>query len=379
MAKVKQRKLRVYLFGDNTGVGYYRIYSPAHWLKKLGLCEIKTSDWRWTEESDQIKFPSTAELEEIGYWADVIVFQRHDMPQHMAHFMGMAEHFNIPIILDTDDNIEAVRPYNPGYNSYYPGAPATEFGKLAPRIANAISVTTKDLYDWHAKDNKHRYILPNSIDVEWRSKWKKATHPKGQIHFGWIGSAAHYENLLMIKDAVIDILKKYPNTYFHCMEMYGISVWNPDSLPPEINKRIIRHPWATLREWPAFIAGLGLDIALAPAVDNLFNRAKSNLRYLECSFYKAAVIASPTECYLCIKDGVTGLYAQEREDWFEQIEKLVLDPKLRKSIAENAYKDVIENYNMKKNAHLWLECYQDVIDKFGSTHGGKMFVSPKYQ
>lgn len=376
MAKRKD-KLKVYFFHDNTGVGYYRGYCPALWLKKLGLCDVKTSDWRWTEENDQIRFPSTAELEEIGYWADLIVFQRHDMPQHMAHFMGMAEHFNIPLILDTDDNIEAVRPYNPGYGSYHPGAPATEFGKLAPRLANAITVTTDDLYRWHAKDNENRYILPNSIDVEWRSKFKKAKHPKGEIHFGWIGSSAHYENLLMIKDAVLKILEKYPNTYFHFMDMYGTSIWNPEEISPEINNRIIKHPWATLRDWPAFIAGLGLDIGLAPAVDNLFNRAKSNLRYLEYSFYKTAVVASPTECYSCIKDGVTGLHAMESEDWFEAIERLILDPKLRKSIGEAAHKDVIENYNMKKNIHLWAECYEDVVRKYRDEYGPRKFTKPE--
>lgn len=378
MVKKKEHKLRVYYFFDNSGVGYYRGYCPALWLKKLGLCEVRTSEWRWTEESDQIRFPTISELEDIGYWADLIVFQRHDIPQYMAHFMGMAEHFNIPIILDTDDNIEAVRPYNPGYNSYNPGSAATEFGKLAPRLANAVSMTTKDLYDWHAKDNANRYILPNSCDLEWRLKSKKAVHPKDEIHFGWVGSAAHLENLRLIQGPVVEILKKYPKAYFHCMEMYSESLWDPKEIPKEVNDRIIRHPWTTLRDWPAFIAGLGLDIGLAPAVDNLFNRAKSNLRYLEYAVYKTAVIASPTECYSCIEDGVTGLHARESEDWFEAIDRLIQNPKFRKKLGDAAYKDVVKNYDMKKNVHLWLECYEDVVKKFGQTHGPKRFINPKY-
>lgn len=372
------RKLRVYFFGDNTGVGWYRIHSPAKWIKKLGLAEVRTSEWRWTLESEKITFPSIEELEDIGFWADLIVFQRHDTPQHMANFMGLAEHFNIPIILDTDDNIEAVRPYNPGYAGYHPGSEATEFGRRSPRIVDAVTVTTKELFAWHEKDNKNRYILPNSLDCTWRGKFKKGKHPKGEVHFGCLVSAGHYENLIIVRDAVIDILKKYPHAYFHTMEMYGTSVWDPKNYSDDINRRIVRHHWATLKDWPKFIADLGLDFALAPAVDNLFNRAKSNLRYLEYSFYNIATIASPTACYACVKDGETGLFAKETEDWFDAMERLIENPKLLTTIQKNAHEDVVAHYNMEKNAHLWVECYEDVVAQFKKTKGSKHFKSAKY-
>jgi len=375
--KTKERKLRIYAFGDNTGVGWYRIHSPMREVKRQKLADIRTSDFRWTLESEKIKFPSPDELLEIGYWADVILFQRHDTPQHMANILGMAEHFNIPVILDTDDNVEAVRPYNPGYRGYHPNSPATEFGKLAPKITAAITMTTDDLYRWHEKDNPHRCILPNSLDIRWRKKFKKTKHPKGEIHFGWLGSAAHYENLLLIRQAVVDILEKYPNATFHCMEMYGTSVWNPEDYPDSINNRIVRHPWQTLREWPKFIAELGLDFALAPAVDNYFNRAKSNLRYLEYSMAKTATIASPTECYSCIVDGKTGLHAKEEEDWFEAMDRLVQNPKLRKELAENAHKDLLKNYDMAKNAHMWVDFCQKTVDRWKKEHGPKKFFRLK--
>ena len=42
-----------------------------------------------------------------------------DLLQTIATFCGLGELFNIPVVLDTDDNIEGVRPYNPGYRGAF--------------------------------------------------------------------------------------------------------------------------------------------------------------------------------------------------------------------------------------------------------------------
>lgn len=377
MSKILRKKLKIYLWGDNSGVGWYRIHCPAKWIKKLDLAEVRTSDFRWTEEKDKIHFPSIEELNDVAHWADIIVFQRHDMLQHIATFCAIGEHFNMPVVLETDDNIDAVRPYNPGYRGYHPGSEALLWGNLVTKKVNAITVTTQNLHDVHQEDCPDNvYILPNSLDMPWREKTKKKVHDDGKIHMAWLGSAAHYENLKMIEEPVIEILKKHKNVVFHTMAMYGESVW-ADKKMKGIKSRIKRHKWTKLKEWPAFIASLGLDIGLAPARDNKFNRAKSNLRYLEYSVNKTATVASPTECYSCIKDGKTGLHASEPHEWFEAMDKLITDEKLRKTIGKNAYNDLKTNYNMEKNAKMWVNAYQKIVDKFKKEKGNKRFFYTK--
>ena len=366
-----KRKLRVYAWGDNTGVGHYRIHSPAKWIKKLGLADVRTSDFRWTEENDKVLFPSMDELNDIGNWADIIVFQRNDMIQHIATFVGMAEHFNIPVVLETDDNIDAVRPYNPGYRGYHPGSEALTWGNLVSKKVNAITVTTQNLFDVHQKDKPGSvYILPNSLDMKWRTKTPKKKYKGNKIHMGWLGSAAHYENLKIIEEPVIEIMRKHKNVVFHMMKMYGESVW-PDSKTKGIVSRIKRHDWVTLKKWPAFVASVGLDIGLAPAADNKFNRAKSNLRYLEYSVNKTAVIGSPTACYADIK----GINAKEPHEWYDAMDKLILDKKLRGELAEESHKDLVENFSMEKNAHMWVDAYKDILKKFKAEHGEKKYFS----
>jgi len=84
-----KRKLRIYMHGDNTGVSHYRVNSPAKWIKKLDLADVKTTEWRWGEENEKFRFPTHEELCDIGHWADILVFLRSDVLENIATFCGM--------------------------------------------------------------------------------------------------------------------------------------------------------------------------------------------------------------------------------------------------------------------------------------------------
>lgn len=361
-------KLKIYAYLDNTGVGLYRIYSPLSWLKKLDLAEVKTSDFRWGEEGEQLQFPSLDELHTAGLWADIIVFERHDMPKEIATFCGLGEHFNIPVVLDTDDNVRAVRPYNPGYRGYHPNSEATLWSYKVMEKVNAVTVSTDNLKEVHKDEHKHIYVLPNSMDFQIRDNLPAEPH-EGKIHIGWLGSAAHYENLKIIEQAVVDILKKYPQVVFHSMAMYSQSVWK--DLPAELRDRFKLINWSVLKEWPKNLAKLGLDIGLAPLADNLFNRAKSNLRWMEYAMNKTAVVVSPVEAYKNVKHEKTGLVAKEKNEWFNAMDRLVQDAELRRKLGESAYREVKEKYNIEKNCSMWLGAYKDIVKRYIKQKGAK--------
>jgi glycosyltransferase involved in cell wall biosynthesis len=364
-----KEKLNIYGFSDNSGVGFYRIQSPLRMAKELGLANIKTSDWRWGLEDNKILFPTMDELLEIGKWADVIFFQRHDQAKYISSFLGLAEHFNIPVIMDTDDNIEAVRPYNPGYRGYHPKSEALIYGKKMDELVFAMTCSTKNLVQWHKNKNKCPYIyeLPNSLNLSLRD-FKSEKEKNGKINIGWIVSGGHYENYKIIEQPVIDILEKYPQVVFHCMAMYGKEIWGKN-VPDKIKKRIKRVDWVPFKNWPKHLASLNLDIGLAPLKDNLFNRAKSNLRWMEYSANETASIVSPVEAYRNVKNGVTGLKCQESSEWFDAMERLILDKKLRQKIGKEAKKEVVAKYNMRKNARLWVDTIEKVVKQYRKTNG----------
>lgn len=360
------KKLNIYGYGGNEGVGWYRIHSPLRMLKKLDLAEIKTSEYRWSE--GDVKFPTIDELADIGEWADIILFQRHDLGNYIAVFGALSEMFNIPFLLDTDDNVRFVRPWNPGYRGYNPQGEAQIWNRKVFEKVHGVIVSTDELKRFHAQDHKYITVCPNSLDMSLRDNLPIGQHP-GEIRIGFLGSAAHTENLKPILPAVYQILREYPQTVFYLQSMYG-NFWKV--IPEDVKSRVREAEWKNMKEWGGYIAGLGLDIGLAPLADNMFNRAKSNLRWIEYSINKTAVIVSPVEAYKNVIHSETGMIAKEPEEWYENLKILVENETLRKQIGENAYKSVKENYNLEKNCILWLKVFEETIKRYKRQKGKKL-------
>ena len=370
--KTEDGKLNIYFhISENSGVGYYRQYLPAITLRDKGIANAMISDFKWGEGNHTE--PSPAELFDVFCWADVIVVGRRDQKEFYAQWGGIREFYNVPIIMDTDDNVQFVRPTNPGYQGYHPFSEAKEWNKYGVgKTFDAITVTTQDLKDFYKPLNPKIYILPNSLDIKEWDKHEKKKFDDGFIRIGFIGSAAHTEGVNIIKSPILKILEKYPNTKFLITHVYAhlFKDW-----PEEIKKRIEFIPWISLQGWQKGMKDLGIDIGLAPLTDNMFNRAKSNLRWIEYGAAKIAPIVSPVKPYLCAKNGIDALFAKEKDEWFSTIESLVVNSELRYNISENAYKRISEEFDIEKNVFLWEKTYREIHDKFHEYFGAKKRMS----
>jgi len=366
---MKKQKLKIYFYvAENSGVGYYRQYLPAWVLRESGVAETRINDFRWGK-GDHVE-PTEKAFFEICNWADLIVVGRMDKPEYYAKWGGAKEFFNMPIILDTDDNVQHVRPSNPGYQGYHPGSEHLIWNKQAmEKIFDAISVTTDHLKEFYNRYHPRIYVLPNNLDIP---KWEKSPLRKikknDKLRLGFICSGSHAEGFGIIQKSVYNILKKYKNVEFYHPEMYYRLF---DGAPKEVKKQIKKLPWIYLKKWPKELRKLGLDIALMPLKDNNFNRGKSNLRYIESSMTGAASIASPVEPYRTINDGVDGILASEENEWFKAIESLILNPDERERLASNAQKRVVKEFNIWDNIGIWNNVYQEIHKKFHDFYGSK--------
>lgn len=368
-------KLNIYFHvSENSGVGYYRQYLPALKLRDHKLANVLISDFRWGK-GEHVE-PNMESLMEFMKWADIVVVGRKDMAQFYSLWGTIKEFFNMPIVLDTDDNVRFVRPNNPGYMGYAPNSDSLQWNSYAiSKIFSAVTVSTENLKEFHKKENPRISVLPNNIDLK---DWDSHEKPKhDNIRLAFVGSAAHTEGMNIIKKPVVDILKKYPNTELLITGIYR-KIFADMKEAASVMDRIKDVPWIELEEWPKKSKELGVDIGLAPLADNNFNRAKSNLRWLEYAAQKAAPIVSPVEPYLCVKDTVDALVAKEPEDWFDAMEKLVTNAELRYNIATNAYERVKQEFDIDKNIELWLKTYKDIHDSYHSFFGKKkQFITSK--
>ncbi len=110
------------------------------------------------------------------------------------------------------------------------------------------------------------------------------------------------------------------------------------------------------------------DIGLAPLLDEPFNRAKSELHWLEYSLAGAATIATAFDGpgpYDVIRDGEDGLLARTPTDWTRRLRRLASSATLRSELAGKARERVLAEYTVASRAQEWADAYH-----WAATHGG---------
>ncbi len=103
------------------------------------------------------------------------------------------------------------------------------------------------------------------------------------------------------------------------------------------------------------------DVALLPLNDTLFNRCKSDLKFIECAAHGVVALASPTVYAGSVRDGVTGLLFHSPADFLEKLRGLVVDPRMRTAIAGRAYEYVRDHRLLAQHFRKRLSWYESLL------------------
>lgn len=369
------KKLNIFSFvAWQNGVGWYRMDEPFRVLQEQELVDLHSNphncirpvkdNWMSAKETD------TAEtfiqrlgnnVEKAAAGADAAVMQRYDSHAFFSLMMGMKQVFKFPIIAEVDDYPHDIPSFNPGKQSYMEkpmDAPdaindASMWARKSNGWYDAYIVSTPFLKKYY-ENYSPTYICPNSIDLRKRKFGEHEKHK--EIRIGFPGSGGHQENLMMIEPVVEEILSKYPETVFYYYD------GTRTRLAEKFGKRIRKMHWVNIDKYPEYLWSQHLDIVIAPLVDRMFNRAKSNLRLLESwSSGKYPIVASRVGEYAAtIKDGVNGFLASSKEEWVDKISRLIESAKLRKTLGLAGYDTVKKDFNLEKNARIWYNAISDI-------------------
>jgi glycosyltransferase involved in cell wall biosynthesis len=114
-------------------------------------------------------------------------------------------------------------------------------------------------------------------------------------------------------------------------------------------------------EVPALLARC--DIGLLPLADNPFNHCKSPTKMFEYMAMKVAVLGTPVgEVEQIIRDGESGMLAQDVPGYMRRMGTLILDADLRRSITERAYAEVLKGYHLGPMGDRLVELLTQVRD-----------------
>ena len=366
--------LKIFFSITHSGCSWWRGRQPARMITKQGLAEVEVFSVYDTARDD---------LEGILNWADVIVAQSPAGIQAVALTLRYQEMGKV-VIADYDDLVFACSPFNPGYKTL-----GTKEVKIKQKDGSEIWLWKDQDRGFSIKDNHHRYraqidlmglidgitltneylkekflenmppgsdeksfVIPNSIDFDLFKPFPKRESKK--IRIGWVASSSHFNEIWMVQNIIEKVFKKYGD------EVIFVELGDVGDLKKIFKDRMEFHSFIDLSIYPLKFASLNLDIGICPLMDDEFNSYKSQLKWSEYAALRIPSVVSDTLPYSCVEEGITGLKAKTEQEFFEKICVLVDNEKLRREIANNAFDKNYKDFNLKTNARMWTEAYENI-------------------
>lgn len=343
-------------------VGWHRVWNWTTAMERRGH-----KVWHKPHVGTQFNVLGPGEMDSILRGADVVVAGRMAHGQLFAGLLAGRDLYRYKLVIDTDDNADVVPEYNFSHSDYHAGKDVQRLVRAEFKQADLVTVSTPPLAEWVSKYSKSAPVLvPNVVDVSLYKdvvgREKEPRHRKDKrIYFGSGGN--HYGDLLVVKDAVLQVFHERPDVKLVFTQF--IPDWAAD-LPP-FRVFVIRS--ARLEEYPQVLKWICADVALAPLVDNEFNRCKSHVKYLDYTMAGIPGVYSSLLPYQSVEHGLTGLKAANTEEWYEAINTLLDNPSQRMSMAACAMQDVMDNWTMDK----WASHYEAMLQE------AKSLSAPEFQ
>jgi Glycosyl transferases group 1 len=231
--------------------------------------------------------------------------------------------------------------------------------ELCMRACDGIIVSTDYIARRYAKFNRNVYVCHNGLDV---ARYHLTRPERSTVNIGWAGATGHMRMLVPWINETLTVMREHPDTCFIAIGEPGVAAPINQLLGGE---RALGIPFCPLECYPA--AMCMLDIALAPAGQSAWYRAKSDLRWLEASALGIPVIADPT-VYAEIEDGVTGFTVATPRAMADVLRVLVETPELRWAVGQEARAYVYEHRTSVDAALQWAEVFDAVVGEHESIH-----------
>ena len=277
---------------DVQGCGHYRVIQPLDALRAAGRADGALT----------YGVPQLMHLER--YAPDSLVLQRPLSQESLAAAQRIHAFSQAFKVYELDDYLPNL-PVRSVHRAQMPKDIVRALRKglgYVDRFVVSTDVLAHELRDFHSEIQ----VVRNRLDLGWWGNLpvsQRRTSARPRV--GWAGGAGHTGDLELIADVVKALADEVDWVFF------GLC---PERLRPYVKEF---HPGVRIDLYPAALARLNLDLALAPLEDNLFNACKSNLRLLEYGICGVPVVCSDLACY---RDDLPVTRVRNRfRDWVEAI------------------------------------------------------------
>ena len=273
-------------YADYSGCGHWRMI----WPEKLLNCYAKANIQG-----------GTVMIGDKNFYKDLttIRIQRQATDQQLKFIQWLKQvqqEFKFNIVYEIDDLI--FKEDIPDYNKFKFAFEDPAIRKTSMEImqlCDEITVTNNFMKDYYTEKtgNKNITVIPNFIPRFWMDRYfdinqikENYQKNKNKPRIVYCGSGAHFDidNRIKQKDDffhVNDVIRKTVNK-FQWVFVGGFPLTLRDLVK---EGKIEFHEWTNLVDYPRALSKLNATLFYAPLEDSNFNKAKSDLKFIEaCAF-----------------------------------------------------------------------------------------------
>jgi glycosyltransferase involved in cell wall biosynthesis len=345
-----------------SGVDFVRIIQPMTYLNGF---KDEDTEFKVTIFDKEDITERNLKWTEIAPEYDIIYLNYILNPWSFAEMGALVRKYGKKMIFDLDDSLWNIEKDNPAFKVW---RTSPEHLKNFSLMCNEVDyITCTNLYLKHIithhtlKPHEKIRIFPNYIDLKLyshRSPFKndlniQLTHYGSTTHFVSLANEEFEKGLSMI-------FKEYPNVTFKTVgaflpkykKIFGQRYFN-DFGHEDIYK------WVK-EKFPKFMDET--DILVAPLTINTYNLAKSPVKWIESSSAEKVGCWQDIRQYQAvIRNGDNGFLCNRAEDWYRNIKFLIDNPEKRKEMGEQAFKDVVEEYQIQSHISDYAEFFKEVL------------------
>lgn len=306
---------------NKTAVGHYRVIQPVVELEKAG----------WVTQQQYFEIPTSIELERCS--PDVAILQGRYTEGFVKEIERLKTFSKGFCIYELDDYVINV-PKKNGHLKHTPKDLEKSLRRGIERCDRLV-VSTQALADALHDAHSDIRVMPNMLAEELWTHLRSQRRTSRKPRVGWGGGTSHTGDLEVISDVVKTLANEVEWVFF------GMC---PPALRPYISEF---HPPVPLELYPAKLASLNLDLALAPLEYHIFNDCKSNLRLLEYGACGYPVIVTDTRAY----EGYlpcTRIKTNTTAEWLDAIRMHLADPDESYRLGDRLKQEVLRDYVLRE-------------------------------